>query len=190
MNGSALRFALLLALTTLAASCGGTSAPSAGPSAVPSIIAPPLPPPAPVPAPALQPQFPDVLGRWSGTTTIVVTVDGQQQSSACTETWRITSQNAGAFSGTFQTSGMAGDCERVGMVNVVMTPNGGVTELFHSAQIGTDTRCTKTNATPYAGRISDDGLTFTAMATDSLLCGSGSAATNARRRIAVLMTKN
>jgi hypothetical protein len=78
MNGSALRFAVLLALAPFTVSCGDAAAPGAGPSPLPSVIAPPLPGQAPLPAPPVS----DIIDCELSTTT-VITSGVAEGSTAC-----------------------------------------------------------------------------------------------------------
>lgn len=105
---------LVLALVALAG-CGGPSAPTV----------PPTPPP---------PTYPNMLGGWAGAQAdTFVNIDGTQPGGrTCNESWLITSQTGGAFSGAFQrTAGNSDVCSRAGAINGTVTTTGAI-DITHS----------------------------------------------------------
>jgi hypothetical protein len=142
---------------SMANACGGDSP------------ATPVPNPAPVPAPA--PQAPSLVGGWAGVFT-AVTVErqsGRRTSNTCNESWIVTTQTGGRFSGTFQLSGgTAITCAQSGTFFGSVSTNGALSGLTHSVMLG---------SLP-CSRISGDGtlngfassITVTAQATDVVRC--------------------
>lgn len=97
-----MRYALLLVVLALAG-CGDDK------PFVPTI--PPTPPP---------PTYPNMLGGWAGTQAdTYVDNDGRNPGGrTCNESWLITSQQGGVFSGAFQrTAGSSDVCSRSGTVS-------------------------------------------------------------------------
>lgn len=100
-----MRYLVLLSLVCLVG-CGSSSSSSVAPS--PSPTPAPSPAPAPQPAPAPAPAvFPSMTGGWGGTLAITSTIrsSGARSSNTCNQTWIVTTQTGGDFSGTFQLSG-------------------------------------------------------------------------------------
>ena len=150
--------ALLLA-AVLVSGCGGDSSPTA-------------------PTP---PQFPDMVGGWGGTLTINAAIAGISGSNTCTESWTITTQSAGQFSGAFQLSGgTSTSCAQSGTVTGTLTNNGTITDLTFSIQIGATSGCTRLSATPYTGVVTG-GTSLSAQSSEQASCtGSGVTAVGSR----------
>lgn len=102
-----------LALVLLAA-CGGSS------------------PTAPPPPPITQPPITNMLGGWSGTSIMTWTVNNQAGSRSCTETWLISNQTNGSFTGTFQVSGDRPDCVTGGTISGDVTPERDISVGYHT----------------------------------------------------------
>jgi hypothetical protein len=105
--------------------------------------------PAPTAPPSVQPVYPNMIGGWNGTLTINATIVGVNASNACAESWIITGQSNGDFSGTFQlTGGTTTPCAQSGSVSGTVTTSGTVS-AGHSVTIGISLNCV---------RISGDGV--------------------------------
>lgn len=154
----------VVCLCLLAAACGSS----------PTQPSPPTQPPAP-PAP----QFPSMMGAWNGTTTIVAVVGTVSGSNVCTQSWLITSQTQGSFSGSFQLSGgTTVACASAGTVSGTIATNGAISGLTFSAQISPpNPGCTKTSGdTVFSGLLTN--ATLTATASDAFLCNGIAASRN------------
>lgn len=150
------RFAVGLLLLNLVA-CGGGNSPT-----TPST---PYTPPAP--------QYPSLLGAWAGTHSVTAVGSGIQTSATCNHTWMVDSQSAGAFSGTWQTTGTSPGCSQAGTVNGTIGTSGAISGLRLTATVGA-TGCTRTRGDGlFNGSLS--GSTITATTQDTVLCGSVSA---------------
>ncbi len=126
--------------------------------------------------------FPNMVGSWEGTVTTSGTVGGTAVTNTCRETWAISSQSAGDFLGTFQTSGgTTAPCAQSGSVNGIVTAGSAVTDVVHSA--GTPNTCTRLQRSAMAGVVT--GAVLTAQSDETLSCSG----TTLTRNIAVSMTK-
>jgi hypothetical protein len=128
----------LLLLALLLTGCGGS------PSA-----------PAPVPTPI---PYPNMVGGWAGSASDTwvgnETVTGSR---VCNETWLITSQTGGAFSGAYQsTPGSLPDCARSGNINGSVLVSGEM-EVRHSGS-GLSSSCVLIGGGgPFTGVLSPAG---------------------------------
>jgi hypothetical protein len=141
------RAILLVALAAMA--CGGHS--PAAPSA-------PLPP-----------SYPDMVGGWAGTSGETWTNNGGGSGGlTCNETWLITGQQGGAFSGTYQSTPNAGSaCRDAGTIDGTVTPSNEIRIRPHS---NTNSGCVLlTGSTEYHGFVSGSGA-VTAQSDYSMRC--------------------
>lgn len=91
---------------------------------------------------ALTPLFPSVLGAWSGTLSFAA----QGSSGSCNQTWLITSQTGGTFSGTFQITGGTG-CSQAGTISGAITSTNAITSLgVVSNTVSNGAVCTDSNS--------------------------------------------
>ena len=126
--------------------------------------------------------YPNMVGSWEGTVVTSGLVGGTPASNTCRETWTISSQSAGDFLGTFQTSGgTAAPCAQSGSVNGVVTTGSAVTDIVHSA--GTPNTCTRLQRSAMAGAVA--GAVLSAQSNETVSCSG----TTLTRNIAVSMTK-
>ena len=160
--------ALVVGLLALgAAACGHDSPTAASRSArAPSA---PVPAPAPVPVPA--PQAPNLVGGWVGTYTIA-TVNrgtGLRSSNTCNESWIVTIQTGGQFSGTFQLSaGTTITCAQSGTLFGTVSTTGALSRLIHSVTLGSLPCPRILGDGTMSGIASSTGVT--AQATDRVRC--------------------
>jgi hypothetical protein len=79
------------------------------------------------------PRYPSIVGNWSRTLTVenVVTPGGARHVNACNETWGVTTQIEGQFTGTFQRS-----CGESGSMNGTVSMSGDVTGLTFNVMVG------------------------------------------------------
>jgi hypothetical protein len=183
MTGSALRWFVLLGCAVVAAACEGLVSPLSGPSAFrpPAAVAPPSPT-----APSPGSDGVNLLGSWAGTTTISAGLAGLQATNVCVETWLITSQTDGNFSGMFQASGgITVDCAQTGAISGTYTANGSIAGVIH--EVGANSGCAKVSSTPYSGTV--NATTLTATATERLTCGSGATTAVVNRTLVVSMNR-
>lgn len=171
--------AVLVIAVTVVACSGDSNAPSAAPSA---------PPPAQV-LPPTAPAFPAMTGGWAGTATFTLTnrATGRRDSNICMDTWIITAQTAGRFSGTFQSAGGTPQpCAASGTMAGDVSTTGAVSGL------------TFTPAASQCSRIAGDGMfsgvisnanALTAQATDAIRCVGQSVTTESDRTIVLALTK-
>jgi hypothetical protein len=144
-------------------------------------------PTAPTPAP--QPQFSSLVGGWTGTLTINASIAGLSGSNSCTQSWTITSQTSGNFSGTFQLSGgTAAPCAQSGTVSGTITAAGAFTDLTFGVQVNPITNCTRVALTPYAGNVTG-GTSINVQSTETLSCNSGGTSATGTRSLVIALTK-
>ena len=93
----------------------------------------------PTPAPPT-PRFPSTVGNWSGTLTIdqVETPGGSRLVTVCNETWAVTTQIEGQFTGTFQATG---GCAGSGSMKGTVSTSGEVTGLTFNPHVGSPGSC-------------------------------------------------
>jgi hypothetical protein len=126
--------------------------------------------------------YPNMVGSWEGTVTTSGTVGGTAATNTCRETWTISSQSAGDFLGTFQTSGgTAAPCAQSGSVNGIVTAGSAVTDIVHTAVI--QNTCTRLQRSAMAGVVT--GAVLSAQSDETISCSG----TTLTRRLAVSMTK-
>jgi len=122
-----------LAIMAVVASCGGG-------------------PPGPTsPTPATS-RYPMMVGNWRGTLTVeqfVTPGSGERTVSVCNETWGMTAQTEGRFSGTFQAEGV---CAHSGTMFGTVSISGAITGLTFSAFVGSP------GETSTCRRVSGDGV--------------------------------
>lgn len=115
------------------------------------------------------PRFPNMIGGWIGTSSVNGSALGISASNTCTESWTITSQTRGDFSGTFQTTGgTTAPCAQSGTINGSTTTNGTISGLNFSAQINPLQGCALVSRTAYSGVVSSTSLS--AQSTERLSC--------------------
>lgn len=143
---------LVFCLLALVA-CGGTS----------SQTAPTPTPVTPAPAPTPQPSYPNMLGTWGGTLTIVASAGNQSASNTCTHTWNVTSQTDGVFTGTFQlTGGTTVACAQAGNVSGTVDITGHLTGVSLGVVVGVNAACVRTSGTGlFVGQLSGSVLSVT-----------------------------
>ena len=144
---------LSLAILAVVASCGGGSP---GPTS---------------PTPATSP-YPMMVGSWRGTLTVeqlVTPGSGERTVSLCNETWVITTQTEGRFSGTFQAEGV---CAHSGTMFGTVSISGAITGLTFSAFVGSPgetSTCRRVSGDGvYAGVLS--GTSLTAQTAERTVC--------------------
>jgi hypothetical protein len=126
--------------------------------------------------------YPNMVGSWEGTATTSGTVGGTLATNTCSETWTISSQSAGDFAGTFQTSGgTTAPCAQSGNLNGVVTAGSAVTDIVHTAV--NQNPCTRLQRSAMAGTVT--GAALSAQSSETLSCSG----TTLTRNIAVSMTK-
>jgi hypothetical protein len=160
-------FLLGLSLSSLALpACGGGGLPN--PAA-------PTTNPTPSPAPAVAPAavaFPNMVGGWSGTWSVSSAVRGSglRSSNVCTQTWIISAQSAGSFTGTFQVTGGT-TCSSSGSVAGEVSTSGAISlsTVDATPQSGA-TICTRTAGTGIYTGVVSGGAAFTAQTSDILRC--------------------
>jgi len=176
-RASAVLFALL------ASSCGSTAVDTpSGPSA----------PTAPVRA--TTPSFPDVVGMWAGTAEVTI-VDRARGTSAlygCAESWNITSQDGGEFSGSWMSNGQSSSsdpyCTQSGTFTSAMTPDATLLHLRLTPSF--DARaCTRRSAEGnFTGIINTTA--FLAQMTDQWTCTDSTGRPyDAHRTVALTLTR-
>lgn len=115
-----------------------------------------------------------MIGDWRGTLTVeqVVTPgSGGSTVSVCTETWAVTTQTEGRFSGTFQADGV---CAQSGSVSGTVSMSGEISGLTFSVFVGSP------GETSTCRRVSGDGVytgvltgaTLTARTTERTVCAA------------------
>lgn len=129
---------LLLAL--LMVGCGGST---------------PTAPPTPAP-----PVYPNMVGGWAGTVANTWIAEGPITGSrTCSETWLITAQSGGAFSGAFQTTpGTAPECARSGSIEGNVSQDGTLSFRFGSGSGISTTECVRiAGPRDFQGLVSPNG---------------------------------
>lgn len=182
---------LLPFVVVILAACGSGSPSYTTPTPVPT----PTPSPAPAPPP---PSFPNMLGGWGGTLTIATITrgTGARSSNTCNQTWIVTAQTAGDFSGSQQLSGgTVSNCSDSGMVNGTVSSGGTLTSLRFVGQPQNGvTICTRLAGDgSYSGVVSSAG-NITAQTTDAVRCtttfqGQQPVSLDADRTLTLSMTK-
>ena len=155
---SALRSIAALALSLLIVpACGGSSPTSAPPPSTPS--------------------FTSLMGNWSGSRLMVMTTGAASISNTCRETWSVTSQTQGEFSGTFQVSGgTTASCEGAGTVSGTISADNRISGLAFSVDIVSG-GCTRSSGDGrYSGQFANGVITATT--SDSVACSNFTAARN------------
>src|SRR3990167_7548035 len=113
-----MRLVTIVVICGLAVGCGGST------------------PTSPTATAATAPQFPSMTGGWSGTRSMTLIERGglnRRDSNLCTETWIVTAQTDGRFSGTFQASGgTSTPCSQSGTLGGEVSTAGGVSNLIFS----------------------------------------------------------
>lgn len=150
-------------LALMAAACGGHSPITASQSA-----------PAPsAPGPAPAPEAPNLVGGWVGTYTIA-TVDrgtGLRSSHACSQSWIVTIQTGGQFSGTFQRmAGTTITCAQPGTFFGTISTTGELSGLIHSVTLGS-LPCSRILGDGTMSGIASS-TAVTAQATDRVRCAN------------------
>ena len=113
--------------------------------------------------------FPNMIGGWIGTESVNASALGINISNTCAESWTITSQTRGDFSGTFQTTGgTTVPCSQSGTINGSTTTNGSISDLSFSAQVNPQQGCTLVSRTAYSGVVSSTSLS--AQSTERVSC--------------------
>lgn len=190
---SNISWALSAVLCLCLAGCGGSSS-SVSPSPSPTPAPAPAPQPAPTPAP---PAFPSMTGGWGGTLAItsIIRSSGARSSNTCNQTWIVTTQTGGDFSGTYQLSGgTTSACSDAGTLSGSVATSGALSALRFVGQPQTGaTVCTRISGDgSYSGVVSG-AANLTAQSTDALRCTTTlagvSASSDADRTLALAVTK-
>ena len=161
-------FTILWACFTVACGSGSTASPTAPSATTPVTTAVPAPTPAPVA------QYPSMTGGWSGTLNIsaVTRGSGVRSSNICTNTWIVTTQNAGRFSGTYQLSGgTTASCTSAGDLSGDVSTSGTLSGLSFTSPPQTGaTTCTRISGDgTYSGVVSNASA-VTASSADAQRC--------------------
>jgi hypothetical protein len=132
------------------------------------------------------PQYPSMIGGWGGTFTVNATLGTLSGSNTCTQSWTITDQTGGQFSGTWQLSGgTTVSCGQSGVVNGTITSSGSFADLTFGVQVGAVTGCTRTSSAPYSGVVTGNSLSV--QSSEQLTCtGSGGTFSGSRSLVTAL----
>ena len=126
----------------------------------------------PVPTPTAR--FPSMAGGWSGTLNVSVVVrgTGQRASNICTETWIVTAQTDGRFSGTFQSSGgTTASCSDSGSFTGDVSATGTLSRLTPSGTSSSGaTTCTRIGGDGNFTGVVSGALALTAERRDAQRC--------------------
>lgn len=144
------------------------------------------------PTRASGPQYPSLIGGWSGifTSSGVLIQTGQRATAVCNHTWVISSQNGGSFSGTFQSSG--GSCAQGGALSGSVSTAGSVSGLSFSVTVGqielSGFSCTRTGgAEVFAGVVSGGSMTL--QASEQIRCVGNGIAGDIQRSMTLAMNR-
>lgn len=165
-------FAVVLA--GVLTSCSGTSSRPTSPTPVPPM-----------------PDYPTMIGAWSGMLTVEQVVaqgSGGRTINICNETWSITTQITGQFSGTFQADGV---CAQSGSLHGTVSTSGNVTGLTFSVFVGSP------GETSTCRRVSGDGVysglfdrvSLVARTAERTLCVAGGAGLQFDRTFSLSMQR-
>lgn len=140
-------------------------------------------------------QVPSLVGGWVGTFSVSVAFPqtGEKGSNTCIETWVISGQAAGAFSGTYQTSGgTTTTCAQAGAVTGSVSAAGTITNLQHSASVGgglpPGMTCTRLSGSEVLSGVLS-GAALTAQGTDRLRCTGFGLTLDADRGMTIAMNR-
>ncbi len=149
--------ATVVAFALCVAGCG-SSDPVAPSSVTPTSVATP------------QPVYPNMVGAWSGTTSITVQQGAARATNICTSTWIVDTQGQSNFAGTFQLSGgTIVACAQSGNFAGTVSTQGSITVAYATTG-GGSTGCTTVGGdTAFTGVVS--GSSLTAQETLHLNCG-------------------
>lgn len=145
-----------------------------------------------------QQQGPNLVAGWSGTLTVagVLLIPGQTAQRAtniCNQSWVITSQSGGRFSGTWQSSGgTIASCAQAGTLTGTVSASGQISDLQFGASVGTAPpsgfTCTRVSGSEvFAGIASNASIT--AQAADRLRCSGAGGTADLERTMDLSMTR-
>ena len=129
------------------------------------------------PTSAAPPSAPNLIGNWAGSRLDVLTSGAASISNTCSETWSITSQTQGQFSGTFRVSGgTTAPCEGSGTLSGTISDDNRVSGLAFSVDtLGGG--CTRSSGDGrYSGQFVNGVMTATA--SDAVACSNFTAVRN------------
>ena len=149
-----------LSLSVLIVACSGRSA----------VVTPTAPTPVVTPA-----AFPAMTGGWSGTRSITLVERGgfnRRDSNTCTETWILTTQTDGRFSGTFQIAGgTTTTCSQSGTVTGEVSTSGTLSALVFTDPPPTGlTVCRRTGGSAEFSGVVANAAAVTAQRVDVQSC--------------------
>jgi hypothetical protein len=110
-----------------------------------------------------------MVGNWSGTLAVetVQTPGGSRSARGCNETWAVTQQTGGRFTGTFQASGL--DCPQSGSITGTVAMSGELTGLMFSPNPGSPGGCLVVSGeVVYSGLL--NGISLRAQTAERSVC--------------------
>lgn len=150
------------------------------------------PSPTPQPAPPPAPVFLNMVAGWSGRATLaaVIRQTNERGTNVCDQSWVVTSQTGGTFTGTFQSSGgTLVACAQAGTFTGVITTSGTLQSLDFDVALGAASGCTRiSGSATLTGVVSATGA-LTAQGADALRCTVNGVALEADRTISLEMAK-
>ena len=164
---------VVVIMTFVAVACGGgsSSAPTVAPSPLVSLI-----------------QYPNLVGGWSGTMTIVAVVNGLALSNTCTHSWNVSGESSGAFSGTWQLSGgTTVACASSGTLSGTVSTSGYVQVGFNTT-LGNTASCKEIGTpSPYTGTLA--GRSLALQTSDTVQCTTNGVTVEGTRSLAIALTE-
>lgn len=154
---------LAIVLCLVLAACGGGSPSTPTP---PPVVTPPA------------PTFPNMIGNWTGTLTIVASSGGTTLSNICTHNLALTTQTAGAFNGTFTLAGgTITNCAGAGTFTGTVASDGRISAMNYNNVLGAGTGCTRTSGDgTFTGQMANNSISATT--TETLSCPTITAVRN------------
>jgi hypothetical protein len=115
------------------------------------------------------------MGNWAGSRLVVMGSGAASLSNTCMETWSITAQTQGEFSGTFRLSGgTTAPCEGAGTVSGTISTDNRISGVAFSMDIVSG-GCTRSSGDGrYSGQFATGAITATM--NDSVACSNFTAA--------------